>query len=61
MSFKPLSEQHFGFLSLKGVCAGSSESIHFKMPHSWKSQVAAFMSGFYPGSLFGTKPNGVMC
>ena len=46
MSFKLLSEQHFGFLSLKGVCTGSSESIHVKMSHSWKSQVAAYMTGF---------------
>ena len=32
---------HLEFLSLKGGCTGSSESIHVKMPHCWKSHVAA--------------------
>ena len=38
-----LTEQHLEFLSLKGDCPGSSESIHVKMPHCWKSHVAAQM------------------
>ena len=29
------------FLSLKGGCIGSSESTLVKMPHCWKSYVAA--------------------
>ena len=41
MNVKLLVEQHLGFLSLKGGCTGSSESIHVKMPHCWKSHVAA--------------------
>ena len=32
-------------VSLNGGCTGSSESIHIKMPHCWKSHVTAhFMS-----------------
>ena len=41
MNVKLLTEQHLEFLRLKGGCTGSSESIHVKMPHSWKSQVMA--------------------
>ena len=41
MSVKLLSEQHLEFLSLKVGCTGCSESIHVKMPHCWKSHVAA--------------------
>ena len=37
MTDKLLSEQHLEFLSL----AGLSDSIHVKMPHCWKSHVAA--------------------
>ena len=42
-----LIEQHFEFLSLKGGCTGSFESLLVKMPHCWKSHVAAhiFMGG----------------
>ena len=29
------------FLSFKGACLGSSESIHVKMPHCWKSHITA--------------------
>ena len=36
-----LTEHHLEFLSLKGGCTDSSESIHVKMPHCWKSHVAA--------------------
>ena len=31
------------FLSLKGRCTGWSESIVFKMPHCWKSNVTAHL------------------
>ena len=33
MNIKLLTEQHLEFLSLKGGCAGSSESTLVKMPH----------------------------
>ena len=41
MIVKLLTEHHLEFLSLIGGCRGSSESIHVKMPHCWKSHVAA--------------------
>ena len=36
-----MTEHHLKFLSFKGGCIGSSESIHVKMPHCWKSHVTA--------------------
>ena len=43
MNIKLLTEHHLEFLSLKGGCIGLSESTqcHVKMPHCWKSHVAA--------------------
>ena len=41
MTVKLLTEHHLEFLSLKGGCTGSSESTLVKMPHCWKSCVAA--------------------
>ena len=41
MSVKLLTEHHLEFLSLKGGCTASSESTLVKMPHCWKSHVAA--------------------
>ena len=41
MTVKLLTEQHLEFLSLKRGCTGSSESTLVKMPHCWKSHVAA--------------------
>ena len=41
MSVKLLTEHHLEFLSLKGGCTGISESTFVKMPHCWKSHVAA--------------------
>ena len=41
MTVKLLTEHHLEFLSLKGGCTGSSESTLVKMPHRWKSHVAA--------------------
>ena len=41
MNVKLLTKQHLEFLSLKGGCTGTSESTLVKMPHCWKSQVAA--------------------
>ena len=36
-----LTEHRFESPSLKGDCIGSSESTLVKMPHCWKSHVAA--------------------
>ena len=47
MSVKLLTEQHVEFLSLTGGCTGSSESIHVKMQHCWKSHVAALLMFYY--------------
>ena len=41
MSVKLLTEHYFEFLSLKGGCTGLSEPTLIKMPHCWKSHVAA--------------------
>ena len=41
MTVKIMTEHHLEFLSLKGVCTGLSEPILIKMPHRWKSHVAA--------------------
>ena len=41
MSVKLLTEHHLEFLSLKGGCTGSSESLLVKMSTCWKSRVAA--------------------
>ena len=41
MTVKLLTDQHLEFLSLKGGGTGSSEYLHVKMPHCWKSRVAA--------------------
>ena len=43
MSVKLLTEHHLEFISLKVGYTGSSESTLVKMPHCWKSHVAAFM------------------
>ena len=37
MSVKLLAKHHLEFLSLKGGCTGSSESILVKMLYCWKS------------------------
>ena len=44
MIVKLLTEHHLVFLTLKGGCTGSSESILVKMPHCWKSHAAAHIS-----------------
>ena len=41
MTLNLLPENNLKFLSLKGGYTGSSESIHVKMPHCWKSHVMA--------------------
>ena len=44
MTFKLLTKQYFEFLSFNGSSTGSSESTLVKMPHCWKSRVAAQLS-----------------
>ena len=46
MNVKLLTGHHFEFLSLKGDCTGSSEPTLVKMPHCWKSHVAAHFNMF---------------
>ena len=41
MSVKLLTEHRLEFVGLKADCTGSSESTLVKMPHCWKSHVAA--------------------
>ena len=41
MIVKLQTEHHLEFLSLKGGCTDLSESTLVKMPHFWKSHVAA--------------------
>ena len=43
MIVKLLTEHHLEFLSFKGGCRGSSESLHVKMPHYSKSHALAHM------------------
>ena len=65
MTVKLLTKHHLEFLSLKGGCTGSSESTLVKMPHCWKSHVAAQITKFatYKISIFelvsGTERNGL--
>ena len=44
MNIKLLTEHHLEFLSLKGGCTGLYEITLIKIPHCWKSHVAAHMS-----------------
>ena len=46
MTVKLLAEQNLEFLSLKGGCTGSSDYIHVKVPHCWKSHVATHVISF---------------
>ena len=43
MNIKQLTERNLELLSLKVGCTGLSESTLVKMPHCWKSHVAAHM------------------
>ena len=47
MIVRLLTEHHLEFLSLKGCCTGSSQSTRVKMPHCWKSHVAAQIIKIY--------------
>ena len=46
MTVELLTEHHLEFLSLIGGCTGSSESTLVKMPHCWKSHVAAHIETY---------------
>ena len=46
MTVKLLTEHHLEFLSLKGCYTGSSKSTLVKIPHCWKSHVAAQLCFF---------------
>ena len=46
MSVKLLTEHHLEFRCLNGGCTGSSESRLVKIPHCWKSHVAAHIDLF---------------
>ena len=48
MTVKLLTEQHLEFPSLKGGCTSSYESTPVKMPHCWKSHVAAQITIYGP-------------
>ena len=50
MTVKLLTEHHLEFLSLKGGCKGSSESIHVKMAHCCKPHGSALF--FFIDHLF---------
>ena len=52
MNIQLLTEYHLEFLSLKGGCTGSSESTLVKIPHCWKSHVAALMVDLNRKKLF---------
>ena len=47
MTVKLMTEHQLEFLSLTGDCTCSSESIHVKMPHCWKSHVSAHIVFVY--------------
>ena len=51
MNIKLLTEHHLEFLRLKMGCRGLSESTLVKMPHCWKSHVAAQIEPPYSGKL----------
>ena len=55
MNIKLLTEHHLEILSLKGGCTGLSESIHVKMPHCWKSHVAAHLPIIKVRTIFSQK------
>ena len=65
LSVKLLTEQHLKFLSLIGGCTDLSKSTLVKIPHCWKSHVAAQLLSFacfymYMG-LVTRKPDFVVC
>ena len=49
MIVKLLTERHLEFLSLTGGYTGWSESTLIKMPHCWKSSVAAQLLSMWSG------------
>ena len=61
MTVKLLTEHHLEFLSLKGGCIGSFESIHVKMPHCWKSHVVLQTHALDFKSVCNKEHKGVIC
>ena len=69
-SVKLLTEHHLEFLRLRGDCTCLSESTLVKIPHCWKSRVAAHIfydlanarqnqeSVFFSDALTATRPLG---
>ena len=49
MTLRLLTEHHLEFVRLKGGCTGLFESTLVKMPHCWKSGVAAHMHTLFIG------------
>ena len=49
---KLLFKQQLEFLSLTGGCTGSTESMHLKIPHCWKSHVTAQLYVKFDSCLF---------
>ena len=47
MTVRLLTEHHLEFLSLTGYCTGSSDSTPVKIPHCWKSHVAAQILDYF--------------
>ena len=43
MTLRLQTKHHLDCLSFKGGCTGSSEFTLLKMPHCWKSHVAAHL------------------
>ena len=61
MNIKLPTEHHLGFLSLIGGYIGSSESTIVKIPHCWKSHVAAQILLFQISVQNWLKWCGVLC
>ena len=51
MAVKLMTENNLEIISLIGGCRGSSDSTLIKMPHRWKSNVAAHIVFVLPHSL----------
>ena len=51
MNVKLLTDDNAEFLSLKGGFTGSSGPTLVKMPHCWKSHVAAPLPLVYAGTI----------
>ena len=57
MTVKLLTEHHLEFLSFKGGCTGSFESMLIKLPHCWKSHVPAHLCILLPPQIPKNNPD----